>query len=308
MKISIIIPTLNAELYVGRLLEALKGQTVQGEIIVIDSSSPDDTVKIARSFGVKTVVIKKEEFDHGGTRTSAGKEANGDIIIYLTQDAYPADKYAVENLIKPFFEDLKIAATYGRQLPNPDAAIFGAHLRLFNYPPVSCIKTINDSEKHGIMTAFLSNACAAYRKGAMEEVGWFKERLILSEDTYAGAKLLMAGYKIAYVADALVFHSHDYTIFQEFKRYFDIGVFHKREEWIIHKSGSAEGKGNKYIKSGLRFLTENKKYHLIPEFFIRNILKYTAYKLGRNHEKLPKNLIRNLSMNKDWWDKTFEEF
>lgn len=303
MKVSIIVPTLNAEPYLGRLFELLKGQTARGEIIVIDSSSCDNTVKIAESFGAKTILIKRNEFDHGGTRTLAGKDAEGDIVIYLTQDAYPADKYAVENLIKPFFGDERIGGTYGRQLPNPDSSILGSHLRLFNYPPVSCIKTLNDSKEYGIMTAFLSNAFAAYRKSAMDEVGWFKEKLILSEDTYAGAKLLMAGYKIAYVAEAMVFHSHDYTMLQEFKRYFDIGVFHKREEWIIHRSGRAEGKGNKYIGSGLRFLIENKKYHLIPEFFLRNILKYISYKLGKNHRRMPEWILKNLSMNRDWWNK-----
>jgi rhamnosyltransferase len=301
MKVSIVIPTLNAEPYLVRLLELLKGQTVQGEIIVIDSSSSDNTVEIAKSFNAKTIIIKKEEFDHGGTRTLVGKEAEGDIIIYLTQDAYPANKYAVENLIKPFFEDEKIAGAYGRQLPNPDSSILSSHLRLFNYPPVSDIKTLDDSEKHGIMTAFLSNAFAAYKKSAMNEVGWFKEKLILSEDTYAGARLLIAGYKIAYVADAMVFHSHDYTMVQEFKRYFDIGVFHKGEEWIIHRSGRAEGKGNKYIGSGLKFLVGSKIYYLIPEFFLRNILKYIAYKLGKNYRRLPIWMIKNLSMNKDWW-------
>lgn len=301
-KTSIIIPTLNAGRQLDGLLQALNSQTLRSEIIVIDSSSSDNTVKRADSLGIKTIVIKRDEFDHGGTRTLAGRAAVGDILIYLSHDVLPVNKYAVEKLVKSF-EDETIGAAYGRQVPFPDASPFSEHSRLFNYPDSSYVRSLDDKKKYKIKTPFMSNSFAAYRKKALEGIGGFKENLISTEDTYAGASLLLSGYKIAYVSDALVYHSHDYTVFEEFRRYFDIGVVHKKEKWILEAFGNAQGEGMRYIQSELVFIANKKKYHLFPEFFIRNLLKYSGYHLGRNYERIPVVMARKLSMNSRWWKK-----
>jgi rhamnosyltransferase len=297
---SVIIPIKSTGKEVRDLLAKLNTQTVRSEIIIVDSSGTDEAAGIAVTFGARVVTVKKGEFDHGGTRTMAAKEAKGDILIFLTQDVLPFDDRSIENLTRPF-EDEAVAAAYGRQVPYPDASPFAAHLRLFNYPETSCLRSITDKEKFKIKTPFLSNAFSAYRKKALLEVGGFKERLILAEDTYAGAKLLLAGYKIAYAADAAVYHSHNYTAFQEFKRYFDIGVFHETEGWILREFGRAEGEGMRYVRSGISFLMKEGKRHLIPEFIIRNCMKYAGYFLGRSFERLPSGLTRTLSMHRQWW-------
>ena len=298
---SIIIPTYNAEQQIHCLCEALRSQTASSEILVVDSSSSDKTVEIAESCDAKVFIVRTEDFDHGGTRTLAGKYAKGDILVYMTQDATPFDNHSIENITRPF-ADQGIAASFGRQLPYPDATAFGAHLRLFNYPDVSCLKSLEDRKTYGIRTAFLSNSFAAYRKTALEEIGWFREKLIMGEDIYAGARMLLAGYKIAYVADALVYHSHNYTVLQECRRYFDIGVFHKSEHWIIKEFGKAEGEGKRYIQSAYAFLRKRKKYSLIPGFVIRNTLKYISYTLGRNYDKLPASMIHICSMHANFWN------
>lgn len=298
--ISIIIPTYNALKFLKKSLEALNKQTIKyEEIIVIDSSSTDNTVEVAKSFGAKVLTIPKEDFGHGATRTLAGKTAVGDILVYLTQDALLYDEKTLENIVK-ILENKKVGVAYGRQIPYPDTNLFGKHLRYFNYPDESYLRKYEDKKKYGIKTAFLSNSFAAYRKKVLEEIGWFKNNLILSEDTYAGAKILKAGYKIAYVSEAKVYHSHSYTGWQEFKRYFDIGVFHKCENWILKEFGRPEGEGVRYIKSELRFLLNNKAYQLLPEFLIRNILKYIGYKLGYNYNKIPLKLRKKLSMHSFW--------
>lgn len=299
---SIIIPTYNAEKRMYGLCEALRSQTASSEIITVDSSSTDRTVEIAESFGAKVLIVPKEDFDHGGTRTLAGKAAKGDILVYMTQDAVPFDNYSIENLTRAF-EDQGIAASFGRQLPCPDAAEFGAHLRLFNYPEVSCIKSLGDRNTYGIKTAFISNSFAAYRKTALEEIGWFRRKLIMGEDACAGAKMLLAGHKIMYVADAMVYHSHDYTVLQEFKRYFDIGVFHKSERWLVDEFGKAEGEGTRYVQALFAFLKRENKYYLMPEGIVRNTLKYIGYKLGQNYDKLPASMMHKCSMHTYFWNK-----
>jgi rhamnosyltransferase len=300
IKVSVIIPTYNAGKQMRQLLSALKAQSEQCEILVIDSSSSDDTVEISASFGIKAIRIRKEEFDHGGTRNLAAGHANGKLLVFFTQDTLPVDENSVSNLVKSF-EDPEVGAAFGRQLPYPDASPFGTHLRLFNYPEGSCTKSLTDKRIFGIKTPFLSNAFAAYRKSALVGIGGFRDRLILGEDTYAGAKLLLAGYKIAYAADALVYHSHNYTAFGEFKRYFDIGVFHKQERWIIGEFGRAEGEGINYMKSGAAFLMQAGKKRLLPEFIIRSGLKYLGYNMGRNYVYMPGWLRKRMSMHKYWW-------
>ena len=304
MNLSIIIPTYNAQNYLPKLLDSLKKQTFKDfELIIIDSSSKDKTVEIAKKYTDKIIVIPQNDFDHGGTRAKAAQLAKGNVLVFLTQDALPYNEYTIDNIGTPFFKDPKIGAAYGRQIPYEDTNLFGKHLRLFNYPEKGYIYSYKDKEKKGIKTAFLSDSFAAYRKEVLEKIGWFKNGLIVGEDIYAGARILKLGYKIVYISDAKVYHSHSYTVWQEFKRYFDIGVFHRSENWIIEEYGKAEGEGLKYIKSEINYLLKNNKWELLPEFFVRNGMKYIGYKLGYNYEKLPLFLIKKLSMHKNWWYK-----
>lgn len=297
-KFDVIILTYNSQNRILNLINSIKLQTIQPEnILVIDSNSTDDTVKIAKNNGCITYVIKKEDFDHGGTRTYAAKLSNAEFLVYLTDDVLLYDKYSLENLLV-FFDDNKVAAVFGRQIPYEDTNIWGKHLRFFNYPENDYIRSYQDKKEYGIKTVFLSNSFCAYRKEALEKVGYFKEKLILGEDTYIGAKLIMAGYKIAYSSKAIVFHSHSYSIIQEFKRYVDIGIFHRTENWILKEFGTPKREGKKYIFSGIKYLVKNKKVILIPEFFIRVFFKYLGYKLGYNYTILPKFLVKIISMHK----------
>jgi len=104
------------------------------------------TAGIAEACGARVLVVSTEEFDHGGTRTLAGKAATGDILIYMTQDVTLSGNHSIEHIIRPF-EDQAVGASYGRQLPYPDADEFGELLRLFNYPEVSYTASLED-RKH----------------------------------------------------------------------------------------------------------------------------------------------------------------
>lgn len=299
--ITVIIPTLNAASYIRPLLQTLREQTVPCEIIIMDSSSSDNTVSIAESFGVRTVIVQRKDFDHGGTRSLSADYARGEILVFMTQDAVPADTQSLEKLILPFADE-KVGATYGRQLPLKDATPFAAHTRLFKYGDSSFVKSLEDKEQYGINTPFLSNSFAAYRKKALQEIGLFKKGIIFAEDTHAAAKLLLAGYKIAYAADAKVYHSHNHSAIEEFKRFFDKGVFYKAEDWIIKEFGKMGGQGLRYIISELSYLIKQRHYPLIPQFFPRNILRFTGYVLGLNYKRLPRDICKKISMNKAWWD------
>ncbi len=298
--ITLIIPTYNGEKHLPQLLKSLKNQTVKFELIIVDSSSEDKTVEISKKYTDNIIVISQDEFDHGGTRSKIAKIAKGDILVFLTQDTLMFDNISIFKLLEPF-KDQQVAVSYGRQIAYEHSNPFGTFLREFNYPEQSNERVYSDKQYYGLRVAFLSNSFSAYRKNSLKEIGYFKDELILSEDMYAAAKLLQLGYKIIYNAEAKVYHSHDYTILEEYRRYFDIGVFHASESWLQKEFGSAAGEGKKFVKAELNYLIGHKYYQLVPLSFMRNISKLLAYKMGKNYKKLPNNIIPFMSMHRSWW-------
>ncbi len=300
--VSVIIPTLNAEPRLERLLDSLERQTVRpAEILVVDSCSSDDTQAICRAHGVELVVIGREEFDHGATRTMAAKRACGDLLVFLTQDALPAEDVSLEKLLHPLLVDAEVAASYGRQLAYPGASLISAHQRLFNYPGSSEKRCFSDRHVFGFKTVFISNSFAAYKRKPLAEAGYFPERQIFGEDTCVLAQILRNGFCVQYVHEACVYHSHDYTITQDFKRYFDIGVLHTYRRDIFEPFGSPGGTGKKYVLSEIRFLFKKKAYILAAQSVLRNIAKYIAYVIGKKYRYLPRVLNRVMSMHPQWW-------
>jgi len=299
--ISIIIPVYNAVSFISILFDSLDIQTIYPfEIIVIDSESEDSTANIARTAGCRVQSIRKQDFNHGGTRNLGASMAKGDIIVFMTQDAILANPHALQAIIEPF-NDPQVGAVCGRQLPHKNANPLASHARLFNYPASSCTKTKADIPRLGIKVPFISNSFAAYRKSALQEIGGFPEHVILSEDMCAAARMILAGYSIVYAGNATVYHSHNYTPMQEFHRYFDIGAFHSQEAWIQETFGGAGGEGLRYVRSELAYAYKHGWYWVLRSLFTC-LLKLVGYKLGKWESRLPKVCKRWLSMNKGFWE------
>ena len=113
--------------------------------------------------------------------------------------------------------------------------------------------------------------------------------------------MLKAGYKIAYAADACVYHSHDYSLLQEMRRYFDMGVFHANDSWIRRDLGGVEGEGVRFVVSEFKYLLKN-AFWRIPESLLRTLLRYTGFRLGLMEKKLPFWLKRRLVMNYGYFE------
>lgn len=306
MKISIIIPTFNPNIYFydnfKKLKENLYELNYEYEIIIVDSGSTDGVLDNLDTQAVKLIRIESSEFNHGGTRNMAATIAKGDIIVYMTQDAILANNNSIRELITPLVKDSTIGMSYGRQLPNKDANFFGEFARVFNYPDKSMLKRLESKKKLGIKTIFVSNSFAAYNRNALlNEVGGFPSDIIFGEDTYVAAKLVNKNYSIAYVASAKVYHSHNLSIMNEFHRCFDIGVFHSREHWILEEFSTPEAEGSKLVFAQLNEIIKRKKYYLLLEFLIRNFMKYLGYKLGSFEAYLPLTVKKRLSMYKRYW-------
>lgn len=242
LRIACVVPTYNGRDDLARLLESLRKQSAIFDLILVDSSSSDGTQELAKSQVSNTLVIPSSQFNHGGTRQMmVDKNPDYDVYIFMTQDAYLDDSESIDRMVS-YFADCKVGAVCGRQLPHLNAHPLAQHARFFNYPECSLVKSLSDAPVLGIKTPFISNSFSAYRAEALKEVGGFPEHVILSEDMFIAAKMLLVGWKVAYAGDACCRHSHNYTLKEEFCRYFDQGVFHARESWIRQRFGGAGGK------------------------------------------------------------------
>lgn len=306
--LSVIIPTCNAAQWLDEQLGLLARQTLTpDEILVVDSASDDGTQSIALAHPlVQLISIARETFDHGGTRSMAARRSRGEVLVFLTQDAIPANEHCLAKLTAPLRqtdqEGSRVAVCYGRQLPQANATPFAAHLRLFNYPDrYEAPRCFADRHRLGLHTVFCSNSCAAYRRDVLSAAGFFPEHLLFGEDTFTVAKILELGYCVQYVHDAQVFHSHNYAITDEVKRYFDTGAFHASARKLLDTYGSAGGAGRRFVLSELHYLYQQKQYKLLPLSLVRTALKLFAYHLGRQAQYLPQAMQCRLSMRPAWW-------
>jgi rhamnosyltransferase len=305
-QVAVIIPTRNA----AKCWKALsRGVRIQGlpasQVLIVDSSSGDATRELARADGYQVFRIDRCDFNHGGTRELALELVPwASVVVYLTQDAILATPDSLDNLLSAF-EDEKVAAAYGRQLPRLGAGPIEAHARLFNYPAQSDVRDFESRHRLGIKAAFLSNSFAAYRVSALLEVGGFPSEVIMAEDAIVAGRLLLAGWKTAYVSKAQVYHSHLFTVGAEFRRYFDIGVCHRREAWLRERFGKAGSEGWRYVFSEFSYLVDRRP-RLVPEALVRTFTKALGYELGLHGSLVGRDWSRKLSYHKGFWDVTVQ--
>lgn len=302
MRVALVIPTLNPGPHAARLVAAIEAQTRRAdELLVLDSESTDGSPDVFARAGARVHTVRRADFDHGGTRNLALSLVEAELLVYMTQDAVPADDGAMAAILRPLLEDPAIGAVCGRQLPHVGARVLERHARIFNYPPRSAVRSAADVPRLGVRAAFCSNSFAAYRRSALEDVGGFPRRLIFGEDTYAVARMLQRRWRVAYAGDAEVHHSHDYTAREEVARYFDLGVFHDTESWYREYLGGAHGEGTRFVRSEISYAAREGMPLALPRLVARNGLRLLGYRLGRVHRVLPRRFKRWIGMNKGYW-------
>jgi rhamnosyltransferase len=298
--ISVIIPTYNAGLSIYSILNKINNNPANVDILIIDSSSTDNTVNDALSYEVEIITIPKIDFNHADTREFARQHHRNDIVVFLTQDAIPASDDLIQKLIAPLLRNNNIAVSYGRQIPHDGADILEAFPREYNYGLEPQIRGIDDIKKYGVYTFFCSNSCAAYRNSALDEIGGFKT-VLTNEDYFAVAELLQKGYKIAYTPEAIVKHSHRYSLWQEFQRYFDTGYVRAENPIIQTLVGPAESRGVGFVAALLKKLWQESP-SLIPYALLQSIIKWLGFRVGFYGKHLPLWLKKKLSQQAYYWD------
>ena len=303
IKVDVIIPVYHPGKEFSVLLERLTEQTaVIHRIIAMNTEENYWNKELEQKYPLLEVHhLKKSEFDHGGTRAWAAELSDAEIMVFMTQDAVPADRNLIENLVKALEKEKMIAAAYARQLPNEMCSFAERYTRSFNYPEKSYVRTQRDLSLYGIKTFFCSNVCAAYKKEIYQELGGFVRKPIFNEDMIYAGKLIQMGYGIAYAADAKVIHSHNYSCMQQFHRNFDLGVS-QAEHPEIFAGVPSEGEGIKLVKKTINYLIQKRKIWLIPGVILQSGCKYAGYLSGKNYRKLPRKMILWCTMNREYWN------
>ncbi len=289
------------------MIEKLRAQTVPINRIILMNTEQKyldrllygTTLERENHNNITVKHLSKREFDHGRTRNHGVKLSDADVFLMMTQDAMPADEYLVERLLESMRGE-KIAAAYARQLPGEDSSEAERYTRQFNYPEESCVKTKADLPKLGVKTFFCSNVCAAYRRDVFDELGGFVNRAIFNEDMLFAAKAVEAGYGIAYAAQAKVYHSHNYTYRQQFRRNFDLGVS-QADHPEVFAAYPSESEGIRLVKSTVAHLKGKRMWNKIPDVIIQSGFKYMGYLLGKRYRRLPGRLVTAFSSNKEYW-------
>lgn len=308
-KVDVVIPTYKPGKIFSRLLKMLQRQTWPvGKIIVMNT---EKSFWNEHGFeGIKNLEVHhltKEEFDHGETRNRGMRFSRADIVVFMTDDAVPADEHLIEALVKAFEqrgpEGEAVIMAYARQLPDKDCPLAERYTRSFNYPEESCVKTRADLEQMGIKTFFASNVCCAYDREKFWFQGGFIRRTIFNEDMiFAGKALLQDDYAVAYAAGARVIHSHNYNCRQQFKRNFDLAVS-QADHPELFGCVRSESEGIRLVKSTARFLIRRGKPWLVPGLVVKSGFKFLGYRAGKCYRLLPKWLILKLTMNREYWKK-----
>ena len=309
MSVSVVIPVRHPDKRLKVTIERLLKQSYVPEKILLVHTldfTSDDMVMydIEQEYEghsiVEVIDIIPAEFDHGGTRHMAMERCTTDYVLFLTQDAVPKNRKLIAKMVSTLENDDDIAVVYGKQEAYKYCNTIESYTRTFNYPDESFVNGLDDIEEKGIKAYFVSDVCAMYRKSLYEEVGGFPTKTILNEDSIYGAKAIHMDKLIAYNAEAIVFHSHNYTGLEQFKRNFDIGVSHRQFNYIFDRV-PAEGEGLKLVRETAGYLVRRRECYLLPYLLYYSACKFLGYRLGRLYTKLPKEVIMACTANKGYW-------
>ena len=288
--ISVIIPVKDGGDDLRRCLDGIAGQSIDQpvELLVIDDNSRDGSRELARSQGARVLEVGPSEFLHGATRNRAAQEAKGDVLVFTSQDAYPADEHWLARLVASLDPDESLAGAYGRQIPHEDATPPERFFLDFLYGPEPRLQRAAAPVELSMRTTLFSNVNSAIRREVWAEFP-FADDLFFAEDQDWARRVLLAGYGIRYEPAAAVRHSHTYTVTSAFKRFFDTGASAERG-FLAGGSGSSRvlrREALRYAREELAWLGRTGHRRWIPYAAVYELAKFAGVQLGAHHERLP---------------------
>lgn len=303
--VDVIIPTFHPDDKFYCLLEGLRGQRFPVAHVwivdTVDGTSHWQEALARYGDWVSVTDIPLDAFDHGKARNRGAASSTADYLLFMTQDAVPANDRLIDTLISSFDSE-DVAVAYARQLPAPDADRLERLAREFNYPEDSCVKSKADIERLGIKTFFCSNVCAIYSRWIFDQIGRFPKDMIFNEDMIFASKAIKNDYSVVYQSEAQVVHSHNYGLRKLLGRYFDLGVSQKQNVEVFGQLPSTK-EGYRFVKYVFHHLKQQGAWLDMLRFAMQSAVKYLGFALGKRYEALPKSVCRAISSFPGYWRK-----
>ena len=210
-----------------RLLDAIAGQEggIVPEIVAIDSGSTDGTVELLRTRGAIVLQVDRHSFNHGISRNEALARASAELAVLIVQDAVPASRQWLRALIQPLLDDDRVAGSFARQQPWPDASCLtvhhlaqwrGAQLEPRVTGPLTpdAFAAMLPSDRH--LACVFDNVCSCIRLSVWRQRPF--RRTQIAEDLEWALEVMFQGFRIAYAPAAAVWHSHERSAAYELRR------------------------------------------------------------------------------------------
>ena len=229
--------------------------------------------------GISVTAVLKDEFNHGGTRQKAAETVVSHYCLFMTQDAVPVDIHLADSMLKQF-KKKQVAVCYARQLPYKNASIKEKYARNYNYPPESSIKDKALLDKGKIKAIFCSDVCAMYDMRVFNELGGFERNVNFNEDMIYAHKALSNGYMISYDAEALVYHSHNLSLRDQFRRNRELARSQKQHPEVF-AGLSSEDEGMKFVKNGLSYCLKQGSITEAISFIADCGFRFAGFKIGK---------------------------
>jgi glycosyltransferase involved in cell wall biosynthesis len=222
LKFSIIVPTLNEEKLLPKLLDVLTQEDIRNgfdyEIIISDGGSKDRTLEIAESYNARIVKNVGDELNISKGRNQGAFAANGDILIFFNADVLPKNFKQILNVVDKKF-------------------IHG------DYSAMTCFVKVFPSERKFIDLVFQTfynnyfhllnliglgmgrGECHIMSKETFEEFNGYNETIIAGEDFDLYRRIRKRG-KILFARNLVVYESP--------RRYRKYGHFKILFTWLIN--------------------------------------------------------------------------
>lgn len=205
--VSILLRTRNAGVLFDSLLTALATQTVTDrELVVVDSGSTDGTLERARAAGARVITLAARDFTHAVSTNLGFREARAEYVVSLSQDATPTHPEWLARLLDGMRAP-DVAAVFGRQRARPGCFVVERMELARAYP----------EDQSGHDRVLFSNVNSIVRRSLWEKHP-FSEAVAIAEDLEWARWAVAGGYRVVYRPDADVWHSHDYTLGQFYRR------------------------------------------------------------------------------------------
>lgn len=267
IQVDIVCPVYKGFHYLKPLVDSFKLQKKVkiNQIVFPLTIKEDEETKEIKEFikenGIISFDVLPEEFSHSLTREKAIKEyCTSNLVVMISQDIKLTDEYVFYNLVKDIASGQTVY-NYARQICTNKT--IEKYIRVKNYPQESKIITSKDIERLQLMAFFASDACSAYDRNVFLKLGGYGGYdVMMNEDQLYSKIVLDAGYQKKYCADAIVEHSHKYTLKQLYKRYYETGVFYSKVKVFDRYKSTDSG-----VKLALYVLKQALKHFDIPVLF-----------------------------------------